>query len=39
MKFRKKMSKRRSRKSFRKGLKTKSTNYNSGYTKRGGMRF
>ena len=39
MKFRKKMSKRRSKKSFRKGLKSRGANYQSGYVKRGGMRF
>ena len=39
MKFRKRMSKRKSKRSFRKGLKSRGANYNSGYVKRGGMRF
>ena len=39
MKYRKKMSRKGSRRSFRKGLKTRGKNYNSGFVKRGGMRF
>ena len=39
MAFRKKMSKRRSKKNFRRGLKSRRKNYDSGYVKRGGMRF
>lgn len=39
MKYRKRMSKRKSRKTFRKGLKSRGANYQSGFVKRGGMRF
>lgn len=39
MAYRKKMSRRRSRSSFRKGLRSRKKNYDSGYVKRGGMRF
>lgn len=39
MAYRKRMSKRHSRKSFKRGLKTRSKNFNSGFVKRGGMRF
>ena len=39
MKYRKRMSKRRSKRSFRKGLKSRRHNYDSGFVKRGGMRF
>lgn len=39
MKYRKRMSKRGNRRSFKKGLGVKRKNYQSGYVKRGGMRF
>lgn len=38
MAYRKKMSKRGNRKSFKKGLRTRKNNFSSGFTKRGGMR-
>ena len=39
MKYRKRMSRKKSKRSFRKGLKSRGANYQSGYVKRGGMRF
>lgn len=39
MKYRKRMSRRRSKKSFSKGLGSRRANYDSGYIHRGGMRF
>ena len=39
MSYRKKISRRKNRKNFRKGLKSRRKNYSNGYLKRGGMRF
>lgn len=39
MKYRSKMTRKSNRRSFRKGLRTRKRNYDSGYVKRGGMRF
>lgn len=39
MAYRKKMSRRQNRKTFRKGMKSSKKNYSSGFVKRGGMRF
>lgn len=38
MAYRKKMSFRQNKKSFKKGLKSKRKNYHSGFAKRGGIR-
>ena len=39
MAYRKRMSRRQNKKSFRKGMKSRKKNYDSGFVKRGGMRF